>query len=106
MVKFSCGGAGMLRGVNKSIIEICETENQYFEKAILFVRPGQSDKDPGFLKKKAEEYMGSVSRSAAAERTGVQTKAKGRLRILLGRYRMWVFALLMVGAYLVAQYLI
>ena len=30
----------MLRGVNKSIIEVLETENQYFEKAILFIRPG------------------------------------------------------------------
>lgn len=51
----------MLRGVNKSIIEILETENQYFEKVILFVRPNHLEKDKVFLDKKAKEYVNEVN---------------------------------------------
>ena len=29
----------MLRGINRSIIEINETENKYFEKVLIFVKP-------------------------------------------------------------------
>ena len=58
----------MLRGVNKSIIEVLETENQYFEKAILFIRPGHSDGDEGVLKTKAREYLSGISYKPAAAR--------------------------------------
>ena len=30
----------MLRGVNRQIIEVNDIENPYFERAILFVKPG------------------------------------------------------------------
>lgn len=50
----------MLRGVNKTIIEILETENQYFEKVILFVRPTHLEKDKTFLDDKAKEYMSKI----------------------------------------------
>ncbi|MDR0914180.1 MAG: hypothetical protein LBM65_03320 [Oscillospiraceae bacterium] len=29
----------MVRGINRHIIEIMETENEYYERAVLFVRP-------------------------------------------------------------------
>ena len=34
----------MLKGVNKHVVEVVDMENEYFEKAILFLRPGR----PGF----------------------------------------------------------
>lgn len=49
----------MIRGVNKQIIEINETQNEYFEKAILFVRPSKSDIGAGKLRVQAARIMGS-----------------------------------------------
>ena len=30
----------MIKGVNRQIIEVMDTGNQYFERALLVVRPG------------------------------------------------------------------
>ncbi len=46
----------MLRGVNRQIIEVHETDSCYFEKAILFVRPGCDEKS-GDLHKQALELI-------------------------------------------------
>ena len=95
----------MLRGVHKSIIEVCETENPYFEKAIFFVRPGQRDKDASFLKNKAEEYLSRASKSAEpAGQNMIQTKTKVKFSHLFQKYRLWLLAVLLTGAYLLAQY--
>lgn len=47
----------MLRGVNKQIIEINSTDNRYFEKAILFVRPEFSETSEGKLRDNASEFL-------------------------------------------------
>lgn len=47
----------MLRGVNKQIIEINSTENDFFEKAILYVRPEKADTDGEELHKKAVKFL-------------------------------------------------
>ena len=47
----------MLRGVNKNIIEISETENKYFERVILFVRAEFLDKDEKSVNTKAVDYI-------------------------------------------------
>lgn len=52
----------MIRGVNKKIIEIVDIQNDYFDKAILFVREEQKGKDTGVIKQKAGEYVGTISR--------------------------------------------
>ncbi|MDD2956115.1 MAG: hypothetical protein PHD67_07355 [Oscillospiraceae bacterium] len=52
----------MIRGVNKKIIEIVDIQNDYFDKAILFVREGKGDRDSGEIKQKAGEYVGAISR--------------------------------------------
>lgn len=51
----------MLRGVNKQIIEINSTENDFFEKAILFVRPEKADTDGEELHKKAIKFLSAVN---------------------------------------------
>ncbi|MCI8497319.1 MAG: hypothetical protein HFE85_03580 [Clostridiales bacterium] len=60
----------MLRGVNRQIIEVNETDSRYFEKAILFVRPGCDEKE-GNLQKQARQLIdnlgvpaGNVSRAS------------------------------------------
>ena len=47
----------MIRGVNKQIIEINETENEYFEKAILFVRPKKCDTGEAKLREAASGWL-------------------------------------------------
>lgn len=50
----------MLKGVSQKVIEVVHTDNRYFEKAILFLRPGAQDQDQPFLKSQAEEYMSKI----------------------------------------------
>ncbi|MBE6762076.1 MAG: hypothetical protein E7551_07285 [Ruminococcaceae bacterium] len=51
----------MLRGTNKSIIEISETENKYFEKAILFVKPEFVNLSPERLSREAKRMIGTLT---------------------------------------------
>lgn len=50
----------MLKGVNKSVVEVVDIESEYFEKAILFLRPGRGQTDEGLLRRKAGEYLGGL----------------------------------------------
>ncbi len=47
----------MLRGVNRSIIEINETDNRYFEKVIMFLKPEYVDTPPYRLKMEADSLI-------------------------------------------------
>ncbi|MBE6852398.1 MAG: hypothetical protein E7505_02830 [Ruminococcus sp.] len=61
----------MIKGVNKKIIEINDTKNIYFEKAILYVRPEMLDTPPGHLMKEASYYLEEntpLSSTSRAER--------------------------------------
>lgn len=51
----------MVKGVNKQIIEINDTGNSYFEKVLLFVAPGKSDKTAEKLKSEAKSYLLNLS---------------------------------------------
>ena len=50
----------MIRGVSKQIIEINETQNEYFEKAMLFVRPSKSDVSVGCLRAQASKLLSGL----------------------------------------------
>ena len=47
----------MIRGVNKHIIEVTETENEYFERAILFVRPDMIHLNDAELRMRATKLL-------------------------------------------------
>lgn len=44
----------MIKGVNKQILEVTNTENPYFEKIIFFVKPEYQSKDRAGLQREAE----------------------------------------------------
>ncbi len=44
----------MLKGVNKQILEITNTESPYFEKIVFFVRPEGAKADEGALQREAQ----------------------------------------------------
>ncbi len=55
----------MVKGVNRTVIEISDTGNELFERAILFVRPGGGDSGrahaEGALEGQARRYLSKLS---------------------------------------------
>ena len=47
----------MIRGINRQIIEVCDTGNQYFERALLFVKPEYAGVDHKMLKAQAQNLI-------------------------------------------------
>ena len=50
----------LVKGVNKRIVEINNTQNNYFEKAILFVRSEKADSPQKELSDEAYSYLNSL----------------------------------------------
>ena len=47
----------MIKGVNRQIIEVMDTGNPYFERALLVVRPGYTDTEPTRLREEAQRML-------------------------------------------------
>jgi len=47
----------MIKGINRNVIEIVETNSDLFERAILFVRPGEVEKSPAHLESCAHSFL-------------------------------------------------
>ncbi|MCI8501993.1 MAG: hypothetical protein HFJ85_07115 [Oscillospiraceae bacterium] len=52
----------MLKGVSKQIVEIVNTENEYFEKAILFINPEKAGMEENQLREQAGRFVGEHAR--------------------------------------------
>lgn len=52
----------MLKGVNKQVLEISETENSFFEKAIFFVKPEYSGMSEGRLRESARKEIDGIGK--------------------------------------------
>lgn len=50
----------MLKGVNKQVVEVVDFDNDYFERAILFVKAGKQEKGEDALRENAHRYLGSI----------------------------------------------
>ena len=50
----------MIKGVNKQVLEIVETENGFFEKAIFFVKPEYTGMSEGRLRETAKNEMNNI----------------------------------------------
>ena len=80
----------MLRGVKKQIIEVTNTENEYFEKAILVVSDRYMECDRAKLSRKATEYVCSINPFDWREEKRVKKISPKALK-LLGVFK-YVFA--------------
>jgi len=47
----------MIKGVNRNVIEIIDTNSELFERAILFVRPEGRENDPEHLERSARGFL-------------------------------------------------
>ncbi len=59
----------MIKGVNKQVLEVTNTENPYFEKIVFFVKPEYAESDREKLKAQARIYADKVSKPPRARKT-------------------------------------
>ena len=50
----------MIKGVSRTVIEINDTDNKYFEKALFYVRPEFCECSTNLLQTKAKKYINGV----------------------------------------------
>lgn len=77
----------MLKGINKRVVEVVDIENEYFEKAILFLRAGRPDADEGTLRRRAGEYIRTIKyrpRQGFGWRRGLFFALAGGLLLAVG----------------------
>ncbi len=66
----------MIKGVNKQVLEIMETQNGFFEKAIFFVKPEYSGMSEGKLRESAKkefENAGKPPLTKSSRREKIKT---------------------------------
>ncbi len=76
----------MVKGVNKSVIEISETGSKYFSRVILFVAPEYVEKKSKKLTAEAASVIRKIQMSSSASLRDIisaERKRKKRLLILL-----------------------
>lgn len=75
----------MVKGVNKSVIEITDTGNKYFSKVLLFVSPEFVNKNPKKLNEQAEEAIKKLrlTNEEVSLRKAVEKVRKQRLKLLI-----------------------
>ncbi len=73
----------MLRGINRSIIEINETENKYFERVLIFVRPEFGALPAAHLEREASRMVGGMT----GVPTGLKRTMTARQRAALRKKR-------------------
>lgn len=62
----------MIKGVNKQIVEINCTRDEYIERAILFVNPQKAKLPRELLEKKAGDYLNTLLPGAAFEHRDIK----------------------------------
>lgn len=70
----------MIKGVNRRVIEINSTESDYFEKAVLYLRPNSDELPPKLLSDEANAYISEITggrsrknRLSSAEIAGISS---------------------------------
>lgn len=75
----------MVKGVNKTIIEVNETGNEYFEKIILYVSPKYSSANSFKIKKAVGEELKRINGNTVKKGNSLRKmiKMKNRRRIIV-----------------------
>lgn len=93
----------MIKGVNKCVIEVADTQDKYFERAILFVRPEYADKKAEILREKAKEYVASVGTASPAVSMSFALRRKCRRRT---GFILWLTLGLLAAAAVIIGYML
>lgn len=62
----------MIKGINKQILEVTNTESPYFERIIFFVRPSSQNMTPEKLQREAEKISEKAKKPPKARRSKKQ----------------------------------
>lgn len=60
----------MLKGINHSVIEVNDTGNEYYERALLIVRPVYASAQRSMLEKEARRMLRELQAPAVFQRRG------------------------------------
>lgn len=55
----------LIKGINKQVIDICETGNQYYERAILFLKPEYADIQREILEREAKKFLKGIGTASS-----------------------------------------
>ena len=58
----------MIKGVNRQVLEVVNTENPYFERIVFYVKPEYKSENAQFLKSEAEKFSQSVQKPPKTKR--------------------------------------
>ena len=64
----------MLKGVNKTVVEINNPENDYIEKAILFINPDKQASKEILINHNAKKYLNSLSTNDFKDKAAKNSK--------------------------------
>lgn len=91
----------MVKGVNKSVIEISNTGNKFFNKVILFVSPEYSYKSDKLLNNEAEQLIKRLQlNSGESLRNAIRRQRKRRKLMIFSAIGAVAAALITVLTYL------
>ena len=75
----------MIKGINHSMIELNETGNEYYERAILFVRPEYASAQRAVLEDEARKMLKRLDApSAIRSRRGLRKKLMAGAAVFIG----------------------
>ena len=73
----------MIKGINKQILEVTNTESPYFEKIIFFVRPSSSSVGEKALENEAKKIATQITKPPK-EKKSFKSIGMGMLYVFLG----------------------
>lgn len=59
----------MIKGINRTIIEVTDTGNVYYERALLVLRPEYTDVQRGLLEKEAKKMLLSMNAPSSIKKS-------------------------------------
>ncbi len=87
----------MLKGVNRQVVEVCETGSDYFERALFFVNPKYYGMGEGKLRERAQFIVSIASAPPKTKRAQKKNKLKKAIEIAASAAAGAAVALLTVG---------
>jgi hypothetical protein len=68
------GKNGMIKGVNRQVVEVCQTDSVYFERILFFVKPEYYGLGEAKLKEKANACMHDTVKPPQTKKQGFVRK--------------------------------
>ncbi len=83
----------MIKGVNHTIIEVTNSENRYFERALLFVRPALDGMHPRQLQQQADHFIETVGQPPVGRPDRRQLQRNRKIKHVIYNTFWWLMGL-------------